>query len=100
MAKKKLLLCNCPDLKVDLEEVLVELASQDLAAEILPPCCTPSGLARLQAILAANPQDYVLAACGPELSHRFFRLLRTLPAPLVYIWAWRDPVTAASELLL
>jgi len=100
MAKKTLLLCHCPDLKVDLNEVLAALAGQELAAEILPPCCTPTGLARLRARLAANPRDYVLAACGPELSSQFFRLLTTLQAPLVDLWAWQDPVTAASELLL
>ncbi len=100
MAKKKLLLCNCPDLKVDLAAVLAELAAQDLSAEILAPCCTPAGLARLQDILAKAPQDFVLAACGPELSHRFFRLLTAMHVPVVDLWAWRDPVAAASELLL
>lgn len=100
MVPKKLLLCRCPDLKVDLDAVLAELAQQNLEVEILAPCCTPAGLARLQAVLAAAPQDYVLAACGPELSNRFFRLLTELRVPVVDLWAWRDPVAAASELLL
>ncbi len=100
MTRKKLLLCNCPDLKVDLAEVLAELARQHLSAEILAPCCTPRGLARLRAILAQEPQEYLLAACGPELSHRFFRLLMDLRVPVVDLWAWTDPVAAASELLL
>jgi len=100
MAKKKLLLCNCPDLKIDLQAVLTELAKEELVAEILAPCCTPKGLSRLQTLVAEAPQDYVLAACGPELSHRFFRLLMGLHVPVVDLWAWRDPVTAASELLL
>lgn len=100
MAKKKLLLCNCPDLQVDLNAVLAALTDEDVQAQVLAPCCTPRGLARLQDLLAADPQAYVLAACGPELSSRFFRLLTDLQTPVVDLWAWRDPVAAASELLL
>lgn len=100
MIRKKLLLCQCPDLKVDLAEVLAELSQQQVRAEILPPCCTPTGLAGLQSLLREAPEEYVLAACGPELSHRFFRLLTELQVPLVDLWAWSDPVVAASELLL
>ncbi len=100
MIRKKLLLCNCPDLQVDLTEVLAELSQHEVTAEILAPCCTPTGLARLQTLLRESPAEYVLAACGPELSHRFFRLLTELHVPLVDLWAWNDPVVAASELVL
>ncbi|HAY21220.1 FAD-dependent oxidoreductase [Desulfobacca acetoxidans] len=100
MAGKKLLLCNCPDLKVDLHAVVSELATQQVEAVVLEPCCTPTGLARLQQILEEAPEQYVLAACGPELSSRFFKLLTTLRAPVVDLWAWRDVESAAAELLL
>ena len=41
MAAKKILLCNCPDLKVDLAAVVTELASQQVESVVLEPCCTP-----------------------------------------------------------
>ena len=100
MAAKKLLLCNCPDLKVDLAAVVAELAAQQVESQVLEPCCTPTGLARLQEILRDNPQQCVLVACGPELSSRFFKLLTALRAPVVDLSAWQDSAAAAGELLL
>jgi heterodisulfide reductase subunit A2 len=100
MLPKKILLCNCPDLKVDLAAVVTELASQQVESVVLEPCCTPSGLARLQEILKETPERCVLAACGPELSSRFFKLLTALRAPVVDLWAWQDTAEAAGELLL
>ena len=41
--KKKLLLCNCPDLKVDLADVVAELAARQVESVVLEPCCTPGG---------------------------------------------------------
>ncbi len=100
MTAKKLLLCNCPDLKVDLGAVKAELAAQQVEAVVLEPCCTPAGLARLQEILQEAPEHCVLAACGPELSSRFFKLLTALRTPVVDLWAWQDAAEAAAELLL
>ncbi len=100
MAKKKLLLCNCPDLKVDLAAVVAELAAREVESVVLEPCCTPAGLARLQEILREAPAECVLAACGPELSARFFKLLTALRAPVVDLWAWGDVAEAAGDLLL
>ena len=48
MAAKELLLCKCPDLKVDLAEVVAELAALQVESVVLNPRCTPTGLARLQ----------------------------------------------------
>ena len=100
MTAKKLLLCNCPDLKVDLTAVVNELAAQKVESVVLEPCCTPAGLARLQEILQESPERCVLAACGPELSSRFFKLLTALRAPVVDLWAWQGTAEAAGELLL
>jgi heterodisulfide reductase subunit A len=100
MAQKKLLLCNCPDLKVDLAAVVAELAAREVESVVLEPCCTPAGLARLQEILREDPAECVLAACGPELSARFFKLLTALRAPVVDLWAWGDVAAAAGDLLL
>jgi heterodisulfide reductase subunit A len=100
MAAKKLLLCNCPDLKVDLAEVVAELAALQVESVVLEPCCTPAGLDKLQKILSDHPEQCVLAACGPELSKRFFKLLTALRAPVVDLWAWQNPADAAGELLL
>jgi heterodisulfide reductase subunit A len=100
MSPKKLLLCNCPDLKIDLNAVVAELAAQQVEPVVLEPCCTPAGLARLQEILKDAPEKCVLAACGPELSNRFFTLLSALRAPVVDLWAWQDVAEAAGELLL
>jgi heterodisulfide reductase subunit A2 len=97
---KKILLCNCPDLKVDLTEVVAELATQQVESVVLDPCCTPMGLARLQEILKDAPEEYVLAACGPELSSQFSKLLTALQAPVVDLWAWQDAAAAAAELQL
>jgi hypothetical protein len=47
MTPRKILLCNCPDLKVDLAAVVTELASQQVESVVLEPCCT-AGLARPQ----------------------------------------------------
>ena len=57
MAKKKLLLCNCPDLEVDLAAVVAELAAREVESVVLEPCCTPGGLARLQEILREDPAE-------------------------------------------
>jgi heterodisulfide reductase subunit A2 len=100
MRTKKLLLCNCPDLKIDLSAVVAELAAQQVEPLVLEPCCTPVGLARLQEILREAPEQCVLAACGPELSSRFFKLLSDLKAPVVDLWAWQDVAEAAGELIL
>jgi heterodisulfide reductase subunit A2 len=97
---RKILLCKCPDLKVDLTEVVAEMASQQVEAVVLEPCCTPAGLARLQEILKDSPEQCVLAACGPELSSRFFKLLTALRSPVVDLWAWQDSAAAAGELLI
>jgi heterodisulfide reductase subunit A len=100
MSPKKLLLCNCPDLKVDLTAVAAELAAQQVEPVVLEPCCTPAGLARLQEMLKESPEECVLAACGPELSSRFFKLLTSLRAPVVDLWAWQEVSEAAADLLL
>jgi heterodisulfide reductase subunit A len=100
MTPKKLLLCNCPDLKVDLAAVVAELAAQQVESVVLEPCCTPTGLARLKEMLRESPEECILAACGPELSSRFFKLLTSLRAPVVDLWAWQDVAEAAGELLL
>ncbi|MBM4289154.1 MAG: CoB--CoM heterodisulfide reductase iron-sulfur subunit A family protein [Deltaproteobacteria bacterium] len=100
MAGKKILLCNCPDLKVDLNTVAAELSGQPAEVMILEPCCTPAGLARLEKILQETPDQCILAACGPELSARFFKLLTGFKVPVVDLWAWRDAASAAGELLL
>lgn len=98
MAGKKLLLCNCPDARVNLERLRSRLTAQGLETCLLEPCCTPAGLSRLRQLLTDKPADYLLAACGPQLSHQFFRLLSELPVPVVDLWRWPDEAAAVAEI--
>lgn len=100
MALRKILLCGCPDAKIDLRQLQERLQVQGLEVQLLEPCCSPLGLAGLRRLLAAEPRDYLLAACGPRLSHQFFNLLTTLEIPVLDLWNWTEIAGAAAEIHL
>jgi heterodisulfide reductase subunit A len=100
MPLAKVLICNCPDLKVDGGELAARLARAGLEARLAAPLCTPEGLTQLRTLLASGPRDWLLAACGPEVNAGFLRLLAGEALRLVDVLAYEDLEAAAGALLL
>jgi len=74
----KLLLCNCPELRFDPQEVVRQLAEAGCQAQLTPPMCTPAGLQ--QAVnLVTDPEGWLLAACGPPRQAGLFGRLWKKP---------------------
>jgi heterodisulfide reductase subunit A len=98
---KRLLICPCPDLKIDPEALAARLTSAGWEAQLTPRLCTPTGVAYLQNILAEEPERCLLAACGPEVNAGLFRRLRdgTFP-PVVDLLPINELETAVGELIL
>ncbi|MBI4643781.1 MAG: CoB--CoM heterodisulfide reductase iron-sulfur subunit A family protein [Deltaproteobacteria bacterium] len=59
----KLLICSCPEVRFDLQEVARQLADAGWQAHLTPPMCTPPGL-REASTLAQKPGEWLLAACS------------------------------------
>jgi len=70
----KLLICNCPEIRFDLQEVVRQLAEAGCQAHLTPPMCTPAGLQQAAA-LTKKPGGWLLAACGPGHHAGLFRRL-------------------------
>jgi heterodisulfide reductase subunit A len=82
MTKSRVLLCNCPDLKVKVEDLAQRLAQAGLKVQVSPPLCTPAGLQEQGARLQAEAGEWLVAACGPAQHHGLFQRLageETLP---------------------
>src|SRR5437763_295070 len=75
MTRRNILLCACPDLAFDGGELAIRLQRVGVKAELAPPLCTPDGLARLRHLVASRSQQWLVAACGPEIHAGFFQNL-------------------------
>ncbi len=101
MTFDKLLICPCPDLKIDPQALAARLAQAGLDVQLMPPLCTPAGLKELQGYVAAAPEKFLIAACGPEISAGLFRRLAAeTPLPVVDLLSIGDVETAAGVLTL
>jgi heterodisulfide reductase subunit A len=79
MTRRKVLICNCPDLAFDGRELAARLKPAGVKAELAPPLCTPDGLARLKALAASKGRSWLVAACGPEIHAGFLPGVVKLP---------------------
>jgi heterodisulfide reductase subunit A len=96
-----ILICPCPDLKIDPQALQDCLSRSGLAARLAAPLCTPAGLKDLKEYLAAEPEGLLIAACGREMNADLFRRVFGEKAPpVVDILAIADPETAAGVLTL
>jgi heterodisulfide reductase subunit A len=101
MTRRKVLICNCPDLAFDGRELAARLKAAGVKAELAPPLCTPDGLARLKALAASRGRPGLVAACGPEIHAGFFQeLAGEKPLPVVDVRVAPDLETALGVLTL
>jgi heterodisulfide reductase subunit A len=100
MTRRKVLICECPDLGFDGQELAARLQQLGVKAELTPPLCTPAGLARLQGITAAKARNWLVAACGPEIHAGFFRHLAGAALPVVDVRSGADLEAAVGALTL
>jgi heterodisulfide reductase subunit A len=76
-----ILICPCPDLKIDAQVLTASLTQGGLDVRLTPPLCTPPGLAELRQCLASGAEDVLIAACGPAVNAGLFRRLFGETAP-------------------
>jgi heterodisulfide reductase subunit A2 len=101
MTRHKILLCACPDLAFDSGELVIRLQRVGVTAELAPPLCTPDGLARLRHVMASGSQQWLVAACGPEIHAGFFQdLERERGLPVVDVRSCAELATAMGALNL
>jgi heterodisulfide reductase subunit A len=101
MTRRKVLICQCPDLAFDGRELAARLKAAGVKAELAPPLCTPDGLARLKALAASRGRPGLVAACGPEIHAGFFQeLAGEKPLPVVDVRVAPDLETALGVLTL
>ncbi|MEJ2226577.1 MAG: hypothetical protein P8X49_15735, partial [Syntrophobacterales bacterium] len=75
MARSQVLLCACPDLKVEVQDLAQRLTQAGLKIQVSPPLCTPAGLQEQGARLQAEPGEWLVAACGPAQHQGLFQRL-------------------------
>jgi heterodisulfide reductase subunit A len=82
MTRPNVLICACPDLAIDGQQLAERLARLGVNAVLSPPLCTPAGLQEWGPRLKAETGDWLVAACGPAQHQGLFQRLAgddTLP---------------------
>jgi heterodisulfide reductase subunit A len=101
ITKTQVLLCACPDLKVEVQNLAQRLSQAGLRVEVSPPLCTPAGLEEWGPRLTAEPREWLVAACGPAQHHGLFqRLAGDEPLAMVDLLAADDLESAVAAVLL
>ena len=101
MAKTQVLLCACPDLKVEAQTLAESLSQAGLQVQVASPLCTPAGIEEWGPRLAAETRDWLVAACGPAQHHGLFqRLAGDERLPVVDLLAAHDLEGAVAAVLL
>ncbi len=101
MTKKRVLLCACPDLKIEAPDLARRLSEAGLEVQVTPPLCTPAGVQEWGAHLKADPRAWLVAACGPARHHGLFpRLAGDEPLPVVDLVAQDDLEDAVAAVLM
>ncbi len=94
------LLCPCPDLRLDLQELGSRLSRAGIRVRLAAPLCTPAGLQDLAAALA-GPEEWLIGACGSERAADFLTPLARGPLPsMVDLLAAADLEEAVALLTL
>ena len=94
----KLLICSCPEVPFDLQEVARELVDAGWQAHLTPPMCTPAGL-REASTLAQKPGPWLLAACNTARHAGLFRHLMKEPQ-VIDLLGCAGPEEAVGAILL
>jgi heterodisulfide reductase subunit A2 len=101
MTRNRVLLCACPDLKIEAPDLARRLSEAGLEVQVTPPLCTPAGLQEWGAHLKAHPRAWLVAACGPARHHGLFpRLAGDEPLPVVDLVAQDDLEDAVAAVLM
>ncbi len=101
MTRNRVLLCACPDLKIEAPDLARRLSEAGLTVQVTPPLCTPAGLQEWGAHLKPHPGAWLVAACGPERHHGLFpRLAGDEPLPVVDLVAQDDLESAVAAVLM
>jgi heterodisulfide reductase subunit A2 len=101
MTRANVLICACPDLAVDGRKLVARLGHVGVKASLAQPLCTPGGLQEWGPVLAANPQDWLVAACGPARHHGLFsRRAGAEALAVVDILTESDLESAAAAVLM
>ncbi len=101
MARGKILLCACPDLRVETQELARRLSQAGLEVQVSPPLCTPAGLEEWAPRLKAEATEWLVAACGPRRHHGLFqRLAGEEPLQVVDVLAEGDLEKAVGAVLV
>jgi heterodisulfide reductase subunit A len=82
MTRANVLICACPDLAIDGQQLADRLVRLGVKAILSPPLCTPAGLQEWGPRLKNEAQDWLVAACGPAQHQGLFQRLAcgdTLP---------------------
>ena len=100
MAPSKLLICNCPDLRVDAQALADRLGNEGVQARLAPPLCTPAGLEELQQFLIMpGAGEWLIGACGAEVNAGLFQLLAgDQPLPVVDLLSCGEVETALGAI--
>ena len=73
MSKSHVLLCACPDLKIEVSALAQRLSQAGLRVQISMPLCTPAGFHEQGPRLKAEPQEWLVAACAPAQNYGLFQ---------------------------
>ncbi len=101
MTRNHVLLCACPDLKIEAQGLAQRLSQAGMEVQVSPPLCTPAGMQEWGVRLQAEPQAWLVAACGPARNHRLFQSLagnETLP--VIDLLDTDDLESAAAAILM
>ena len=101
MIRPNVLICTCPDLALDSQKLADRLARLGVNAVLSPPLCTPAGLQEWGPLLAAQSQDWLVAACGPAQHQGLFpRLAGDNILPVVDLLHQADLESAVAAILV
>jgi heterodisulfide reductase subunit A len=101
MTRSNVLICACPDLAIDGQKLADRLARLGVKAILAPPLCTPAGLQEWGPLLAAQSQDWLVAACGPSQHQGLFsRLTGDDSLPVVDLLHQEDLESAVAAILM
>ncbi|MBM4284910.1 MAG: CoB--CoM heterodisulfide reductase iron-sulfur subunit A family protein [Deltaproteobacteria bacterium] len=94
----KLLICTCPEIRFDLEELVRQLTDAGRRAHLCPPLCTPAGL-KQAAALARPGEPPLVAACGSARHAGLFGRLGKA-ANVIDVLGCAEAEEAAAAILL
>jgi heterodisulfide reductase subunit A len=101
MTRPHVLICACPDLAFDGQQLVDRLTQSEVKARLSPPLCTPAGLQAWGPRLEAEASNWLVAACGPAQHHGLFqRLARDDTLPVVDLLGQNNLESAVAAVLM